>query len=60
MNYPDEKQVFRDENGQAFGEVALRLSLEDFVSERIMGKTRTSNARKRNNRSKKADKCLTN
>ncbi|KAI1345654.1 hypothetical protein F5Y01DRAFT_323007 [Xylaria sp. FL0043] len=35
---PDEPKVFRDENGLPFGEVALRLSLEDFVSERIMGK----------------------
>ncbi|KAI0534280.1 hypothetical protein GGR58DRAFT_483450 [Xylaria digitata] len=32
----DTPKIFRDENGEAFGEVALRLSLEDFVSKRIM------------------------
>ncbi|TGJ78457.1 hypothetical protein E0Z10_g10303 [Xylaria hypoxylon] len=34
---PDAPKIFRDENGQAFGEIALCLSLEDFVPERIMG-----------------------
>ncbi|KAI1419589.1 hypothetical protein F5Y12DRAFT_788950 [Xylaria sp. FL1777] len=35
---PDAPIIFRDKNGRAFGEVALSLSLEDFVSERIMRK----------------------
>lgn len=31
-------QIFRDENGKPAGEVAFRLSLEDFISARLLEK----------------------
>ncbi|KAJ8128702.1 hypothetical protein O1611_g4931 [Lasiodiplodia mahajangana] len=40
--YEDKPQIFRDENGKPVGEVIIRLSLEDFISPRFLGKTGAS------------------